>query len=84
MSMPTTQADPSRDDVVLLQFTEENVPPRTYSGKATGTKYRFGSDPEDSVRWVRKADVPGLMSLGYFKEHVETAKPLMAAGAPER
>lgn len=75
------------EDVMLLQFTEPGQPPRTYIGKSSKQKYRFGSDQEHRVRYVKKQDAEELLRLpefAPFKPGLQESKPLEAAGPPVR
>ena len=69
---------------MLVEFTETDVmTPLTFTGKVTGTRYRFGSDDDNKVRWVRHADVAPLLTYGSFKMYNEVdGGPLVAAGPP--
>lgn len=70
--------------MVLLEFTEPVSAPLTFSGKVTGTRYRFGSDDDNRVRYVYKVDAESLLTRGDFRPYNEvgTNEPLLAAGPP--
>jgi len=71
-------------DMVQLEYLEEVPAPLTFTGKATGTRYRFGSDDDNKVRWVLKTDAEQFISFGSFRLYADTSSniPLAAAGPP--
>jgi hypothetical protein len=85
---PSGQADPQYGEVVTLEYTGSEQGSRSYLGKATSNRYRFGSDQDHRRRLVYKEDVQGFLSLGSFKEVSastgETPEPLEAKGPPVR
>lgn len=87
---PTTQADPSMGETVLLQYESDEDGMVSFLGRVSGQRYKFGKDSDHLIRRVLKVDEDGLMSLGFFKKvSVATAseviaEPLMAVGPPSR
>lgn len=71
-------------DMILLEFTDSVSSPLTFTGRVTGTRYRFGSDDDTRVRYVYRSDAEHLLSREEFRlfNHVEADVPLMAAGPP--
>ncbi len=74
------------DDLVAVQFMQEIAAPITYTGPATGTRYRFGSDADNNVRWVYPADAQHFLQREEFRQFNEAldSAPLVAAGPPTR
>lgn len=72
------------DQMVLLEFTEPVPAPLTFTGKVTGTRYRFGSDDDNRVRYVYRTDAESLLTNGSFRPYNEIGmdEPLLAAGPP--
>jgi glycosyltransferase involved in cell wall biosynthesis len=72
-------------------FVQYNPPPdwtgiRTFVGRGTGNRYRFGTDEQNRVRRVFNADVQGLVDIGYFSPlsgAVGTLSPLQSGPAPD-
>ena len=54
-------------DMMLLEFTKVGAGTVTYKGAATGTLYRFGSDPSHKVKYVHKSDGEVLMRRSEFR-----------------
>ncbi len=87
---PNTQADPALGPTVLLQYLAPEDGTRSFVGRVTGNRYRFGIDSDNITRAVFEEDVPGLVSLGIFKQvsdvskTVHTFDPMKAAGPPSR
>lgn len=85
---PTTQADPSQGETVLLQFSGEAS--MSFLGRVTGNRYKFGTDGDHRVRRVFSQDVSFLLGLGLFKQVSATQvaevnqEPLLAVGPPQR
>lgn len=57
----------SNDEVTLVEFTKIGSAPLTYTGKKTGTNYRFGSDPEHRVRYVKNEDLNEMLMRPEFR-----------------
>lgn len=74
----------SADQMVMLEFIDDVPSPLTFVGKATGTKYRFGSDDDNRVRWVYRTDADALLTRPEFKVYnqVDEGARLVAAGPP--
>lgn len=74
------------DDTIMLEFTGDVAAPISYTGQSTGTRYKFGSDPDHRVRYVYRADAERLLNREEFREYNsgEASKPLAAAGPPFR
>lgn len=86
---PTSQADGSDgEQVSLVEYTGEEGGFRTFVGRVTGTRYRFGADQEHKTRRVYVRDVPALLGMGFFREanglDVSSFVPLEAKGPPKR
>lgn len=78
------QSITSTSDVVLVEFTRETTGATTFKG-ASGTIYRFGSDPGHRIKYVYKVDLPGLLALKGFKLASEGADNVLEAkGPPQR
>ena len=92
VTSPATASAPANapeEGLVLLEFAPDDPQgTRTYTGRVTGRKYRFGSDPDHRVRYVDAKDAPHLISLGSFKRYSEPVvtemTPLKADGPPKR
>lgn len=71
----------SSDGMVLVEYIGASAGTRPYTGRATGTKYRFGNDPDHRVKKVYKEDLPSLVSLSDLREYVpgESAKQLVTS-----
>jgi hypothetical protein len=65
MVMSVNPADVS--DLVQIRFTKEGQGTRNYRGPVTGQEYYFGSDPDESVRYVHKSDLDHFLSLRDFE-----------------
>jgi len=87
-ALANPQALPSNpnDDTVMLEFTGDVAAPISYTGQSTGTRYRFGSDPDHRVRYVYRADAERLLNREEFREYnsASASAPLAAAGPPLR
>lgn len=83
-TMPTDLNDETQ--TTLMEYTppEEWTGTRSFLGRGTGIRYRFGVSPEMSVRRVHNDDVAGFEALGYFKSQGAKASvaPLKAEGPP--
>lgn len=83
---PSTLPPPngSTDDMVLLEFTDDVSAPITYTGKATGTHYRFGSDDDNRIRYVLRPDAEHFLARDEFQLYggVDSSPQLAAAGPP--
>lgn len=71
-------------DMVLIEFIEPVEAPLVYTGRVTGTHYRFGSDDDNRVRYVYRTDAESLLTSGAFRVYnqVDVETQLMAAGPP--
>lgn len=70
--------------VILLEFIKPGAGATTFRG-ASGTLYRFGSDPAHRVKYVYKQDVDGLLALRQFRVvNTEVDNVLEAKGPPNR
>lgn len=71
-------------DMILIEFTDDVPAPLTFSGKVTGTRYRFGSDDDNRVRYVYRQDAEALLTRGEFRVYneVDATATLAAAGPP--
>ncbi len=74
------------DELVMIEFTDSVAAPLSYTGRTTGTKYKFGSDEGHRVRYVYKADAEFFLAREEFRlyNNMEGASPLLAAGPPKR
>lgn len=88
---PTGQADPnSGKAVVQLEYTSDTGGTRSFTGRMTGVRYRFGVDLDHKVRLVYEEDAQWLLSLGFFKKHTPATstsgsfEALEAKGPPQR
>lgn len=83
----TTTLD-ADSDMVKLQFTLEGAGPRIYRGRATGTRYKFGSDEGHRIKYVHKSDADALLLLKEFEKYTEPQSKehaaLVAAGPPQK
>lgn len=72
------------NDMVLVEFTDDVPAPLTYTGRMTGTRYRFGSNDDNRVSWVYRQDAEHLLNRGEFRlyNEVADAPPLEAVGPP--
>lgn len=72
------------DQMVLVEFLDTVSSPLTYTGSKTGTRYRFGSDDDNRVRFVYRTDAEALLTNGSFRLYnvVDGSAPLAAAGPP--
>jgi glycosyltransferase involved in cell wall biosynthesis len=77
--------DINTQDMVQLEFVDETVQaPLVFSGRETGTRYRFGNDPDNKVRWVHRKDATHFVERGDFRVYADSMSnsPLLAAGPP--
>lgn len=74
----------SAHDMTLLEFIEPVASPLTFTGRVTGTRYRFGSDDDNRVRYVYKTDAESLLTGGAFRVYngVDADTQLVAVGPP--
>lgn len=81
---PQILPENSADDTVMMEFTGETSAPINYTGQATGTNYRFGSDDGHKVRYVYRVDAETLLLREEFRLYnaFEGGQPLMAVGPP--
>lgn len=84
----TTQADAEEPNTVFMEYIGTDSGTRSFQGRVTGNRYRFGNDDVYRVRRVREADVDGLMLTGFFKridrQAAPDVQPLQASGPPKR
>lgn len=71
------------DNAVLIEYVGKNATVN-YIGKASGTRYRFGSDPGHKIKYVWRADAEQLLTFKEFRV-AKAAEPILeASGPPDR
>lgn len=85
-SLPTPQSNPNASvagqvnaNYVRMRYLGRQEGNRTYLGKVTGTKYRFGNNEGHRIKYVFKTDMDGLMNL---TEHGAPLFEVIAAPRP--
>lgn len=73
----------SGEDMVQLEYVGDMLGPLNYIGKVTGNRYLFGTEPEHTVKYVMKDDVPALLTVEGFRYYDEgNNEPVLEALGP--
>lgn len=54
-------------ELVLLEFVEQDIPTRSWTGPSTGVSYRFGSEIGHKYGYVHRADAAELLNRPEFR-----------------
>jgi glycosyltransferase involved in cell wall biosynthesis/predicted flap endonuclease-1-like 5' DNA nuclease len=63
---------PGQGGMALLEYVGLNVGTSTWYGPVTGTRYEFGANPRDKIKYVDARDVAGMLVL---QEGTRTKRP---------